>query len=444
MSPKWWLADPTIETMARRGDRVEDILTYVLVHNQALDLSLATVRSRISREGWRAGTKPGRRPDVVYAVVAPDDVLDVLAQTAPAPAPDEAESDKAYRRAKAKEEQERLRIADRNREVAVLKRHEAARLEFLEDFDRLIARRPVVSVVPPRQPKAGTRRARSLILFLSDVHMGQLMEQSSGLGKYDMAVMNERINRLSEEVMAITQDLRAGGPVDRLVIVWGGDIVDGRDIHPGHDWQSVPLVEQIDGGGQVLIESLLKPLAEYFPVVHNRVIPGNHGRIGKKGQLHRTGDSADMILGRYLQRLTAGMPNMDWHQAESWYSIFRLHGHNYVAAHGDAFKAFAGIPFYGAARYLQRLSAMFHVVPDALMVGHHHNAAAFPQGWSNIVMNGSVVGTGEFGAFLGYSGPPIQKLLLVSDDYAVATQFDLILSTRQEMVTATFDDLDAA
>jgi hypothetical protein len=217
--------------------------------------------------------------------------------------------------------------------------------------------------------------------------------------------------------------------------VLGGDLVDGRDIHPGHDHESVGIGLQLRVGPEVFARCLIGPLAAEFAEVEVVAFPGNHGRLGKKGQLDQVRDSLDLVFVDILELHCAGMANVTWHPRTTWFSYFTLHGHTYFASHGDNFKAWSGIPFYGAQRNKMNVESMINHTLDCILTGHHHTPAGFWRGYGKVIMNGSFVGASTFGSWLGYGGPPVQKLLLVDDTYACASEFDLILADVAECLT---------
>ena len=431
----------TVAAMRLRGDPMRDILEFLRI--EGYDLAPSTLGRQLPSLGITLPdtvSRGGRRCAPAFESPSQTHYREQGGIPCPvdAPAPDPPSTQEQIR-----EEQRQRRLTEAERTAKEMGRIAANRADLIDEIRRDVEHQPVIYVQPPR-PDRSPRKPRSLILFLSDVHVGQLAVRSDlgGLGGYDLGVYEERIGRVADKTLAIADDLRAGGPVDHLVIVFGGDIIDGRDIHPGHDHQSIPMGAQLRRGSEIMARRLMAPLASGFPRITCYQIPGNHGRIGRKGQLTIAGDSLDLVFGDYLKFRCEGMGNIEWRPQETWFAHFTLHGHAYFAAHGDAFKSWAGTPFYGATRYMGRIQSMLHRPIDALLVGHHHSPASFGSGHSNIVMNGSVVGTGSFGSWLGFASPPVQKLILSSADYAAATVYDLILASRAESLTEVPDDLD--
>lgn len=423
--------------------RDEALLADVTM-KRAAGLSPAALFHVVRQEGYATGTEARFRARLSQLGIhgpRPSQVLEhVVGDTSGLPdEPPTLEDLVSQTRTERERQRERA-------ELRVLREMATDNADFLDAVRAELARFPVSSIPRPDLDRERRGRPATLLLHLSDVHLGQLFESYVN-GSYNLDVAALRVSRIAEKVVAIVEALRAHRQVERLVIGWGGDIVDGRDIHPGHDWQSVPMEVQLNRGTQVMRDCLLEPLARTFPSVVNICVPGNHGRIGKKGQLHRTKDSMDTVFYAWLEDRCAGMGHVVWQTVRDSYYWFSLHGHGFILAHGDAFRAWGGIPFYGANRYLQNLSSMLHKPVDALLVGHHHQAANWRQGHSVLSMNGSVVAGGEFATFLGYGGPAVQKLHLVEDRFPVATSYDLVLTERHEVITAepaNLDDIFAA
>lgn len=337
-----------------------------------------------------------------------------------------------------RDEQLRRKLAKSEEENKEWRERAAINADLLDALRSEFAAQPKLTVTRPSSRYTGQRAPRTLVLHLSDIHVGQLFnrEKNGGLGEYSLEVFTERTHRLTDKVAALHEDLQRSGAVDRLVIVFNGDLVDGRDIHPGHDHQSVGMAAQLRIGPEVLAQAMLAPLAERFHQIDVFACPGNHGRIGKKGQLDRVEDSLDLVFMDILKLRCSGMDNINWHAWDKYFAWFELHGHTYFCAHGDAFKSWLNIPIYGAERYKSRIESLINRKIDVMMVGHHHSPANWATAFTNVVMNGSWVGTGDFGSWLGMGGAPTQKMVLVSDDFACATVYDLILADKKECLTA--------
>ncbi|HXI18409.1 MAG TPA: metallophosphoesterase [Chloroflexota bacterium] len=345
---------------------------------------------------------------------------------------EEVEREEVVREAQRKGREKRLKG-----EVKALRARESWRQDLIDAVREEFRRTPDLEVSAPLAQRSGGHKPRSLVLHLSDIHVGQLFSRakSGGLGGYDLSVFEKRAHALTQKVTALTQDIRRSGPVDRLVLLFNGDLVDGRDIHPGHDIQSEGMGPQMRVGPEVMAQAVVAPLARLFPQVDVFATPGNHGRLGKKGQLDRVEDSMDLVFMDILKLRCQSASNITWHPWDKSYAWFTLHGHTYFVAHGDAFKSWMNLPTYGATNYKGRLESLINRKIDVLLCGHHHNPAHWATGFTNIVLNGSWVGTGEFGAFLGMGGPPVQKMILVTEDFACSTSYDLILEKREKCLT---------
>lgn len=406
------------------------------------------LRLRLKRMGLGSRAKRlavARREGIPQAPVP---VSAPPADRANAARPDAPEDDATLvQRATAREQAQR-RVQEAEHRARALQAALADRADLIAAFHEAVAAYPRERVTAPLPaPDVRLGGDRTLVLFLSDIHIGQLFERvrGGGLGEYDLARFRLYVDRLVAKVLAVARDLRAAGPVRRLIVIWGGDLVDGRDIHAGHTLEATFIAVQIRVGVLTLSDLLVARFSAAFESVEMFGFPGNHGRQGKKGQLDYVRDSNDTIFLDWLEDRCCALSNVRWHPRDTWFSSFTLYGHWFLAAHGDSFKSFARIPFYGSMRYLSDLSALFHRPIDVLLCGHHHSSASFPKGFANIAMNGCWPGTSTFGSHqLGVGGPPVQKLLLVTPELPAATQYDLFLATRAEMLTHEPVNLDVA
>jgi len=321
-------------------------------------------------------------------------------------------------------------------------REELERRANLTDALRAeLAATPILTIPRPRISH-DERPERTLLAICTDVHTGQLYSGDGGLGKYNLDEFARRASRYAEAIIQIAEDYRRSGPTERLVIVFGGDLVDGRLIHRGQAIQSEEMATQLNVGPRVMSEGVMAPLSEAFAHIDVFGCIGNHGRLGQKGEMARVGDSLDTVFMDILQLRCQGMPNITWHPRDLWYADFRLHGHRYFAAHGDNFKSWNAIPAYGAIRNKGRMEGITNSVIDVICTGHHHSAANLHVNHGLVVLNGSWVGASEFGTWLGMSGPPVQKLLSVTDRFPAAAIHDIYLVDPADCVTHEPIDLD--
>lgn len=262
----------------------------------------------------------------------------------------------------------------------------------------------------------------TVVLPLYDVHIGHTFNKA--YGQYGIDLFAQQAVDLQTRLMRDLDGLSHSRDLKKLVVVFGGDIIEGRTIFKGQSKESMPLREQICTGSQVMVDALLAPLVKAFPSVDIFAVPGNHGRLGDKGELEKVDDNLDIIFTEFIKLQLRGTDHLDWHSPEAPYSYFNLHGFNFLASHGDGFKSWGGIPFYGASKNHGKMQNFLHNIIDVLLVGHHHSPADFNLGWGRVIMMNNWAGPSEFCAALALGGYPSQKVIIADDTDPAAITID--------------------
>jgi hypothetical protein len=96
----------------------------------------------------------------------------------------------------------------------------------------------------------------------------------------------ERLVHLSmDKTIQITEIMRADHPVKQLCLMFGGDIIENTTIFPSQVYEvDSDVMTQFIEASRIMIDILLKALA-YFELIEVIFEPGNHGRIGRFGEL---------------------------------------------------------------------------------------------------------------------------------------------------------------
>lgn len=177
----------------------------------------------------------------------------------------------------------------------------------LEKFGRLL--REVRQRTVPRA-EDGTAALRkgvqgeSIVLFLSDLHFGKLIlaENEPGRILFDKTVGRTRIRKLMDATLQEAHSRKA----DEIVVLMGGDLIDGEGIYPTqamHIQESV--LEQVKGTAATFLMELRRLSAiSGLPI---RVVgcSGNHGRISKEADELSNWDQAIYVM---LDLLCAEIP----------------------------------------------------------------------------------------------------------------------------------------
>lgn len=293
---------------------------------------------------------------------------------------------------------------------------------------------PSIVIPKPAAPKQSINKS-SIILPLYDLHIGHITNGPLGSSNHDLFV--SRCNTLVEDLLREIKSLKQSRTLERLVIVFGGDIVEGRTIYQGQGIESAPIQYQLCTGPEIIARNLIAPLAKEFPKIDVFCLPGNHGRIGDKGEFDKTQDNLDMVFCHILKLRCENIKHMEWHDLESWFGFFNLYGFSFFAAHGEGFKSWNSTPFYGASKYKDKMQDILNQKIDVLIVGHHHTAAEFTKGCSKVCLMGNWIGTNDYSASMALGGLPSQRMIVADPDNPVLATFDFMIARKEAPIKVT-------
>ena len=275
---------------------------------------------------------------------------------------------------------------------------------------------------PVPKPKADGRKKRGEVCLLpvSDWHVGKRTST------FDSNVAVERIRQLATKVSEITEIERADHPVRECHLLLCGDFTDGVMIFPGHSFEidSTLFTQLFTAAGAM--ESLISALAATFEHVTIWCQTGNHGRIGKKGDMPR-GDNTDRLLYRIVRERISGTSidsRITWHEPESWYSIVEIGGYRALLVHGDQIKSFGGTPAFAILKKCNSWSS--GVLPDFkdVWMGHFHNPLVLPlaNGRGRVFISPSIESDSAYAAeVVAAASMPAQRLCFVDPEKARVT-----------------------
>lgn len=312
-----------------------------------------------------------------------------------------------------------------------------------ELVDRIVAQ----STTPLPKPDFKVRRrgeedkpTRDILLPIFDAQYGQQVKPEdtvSGVGGFNSAVFRERLKLYVEKVSQLLYHYAAGHTIDNLIFALGGDMVEGDEIYRGMEWHlELHPAEQLLGIRDLIsyaIDAIMQTGAE-LGVKQASVlcVPGNHGKIGGK----RAGDrpasySWDYIAFRLIQERLANHPIRTFQIEPAGACYFDVKGNLFGMIHGDEIKGWGGIPFYGITRQDSRMIRTANVIPDYVLVGHHHQPASIPIGYGEWLMSGNFVGGNTLSKIVG-SNTPSQWCYGISDKWGVCDRFLLYLDEKRK------------
>jgi hypothetical protein len=277
--------------------------------------------------------------------------------------------------------------------------------------DAAVAHPPATTVPkPPRDRR--TKTDEVALIHATDWQVGKQTET------YDSDVAAARIALFGEKVAKITELHRAARPVRRAVLFLGGDMVEGVGIFPGQVWEvDSTLYAQVFRTAS-MIETLVRRLLASFETVEVWEEAGNHGRLGRKGEM-TGGDNMDRMAYGISRERFANEKRLTWHPMVSWCALAEIGNYRALLVHGDEIKSFGGnTPAFGILRKVTAwASGVVGPFDDAYM-GHFHTPMTLTQPNGNrIYLTGSPESDNQYAAeFVAARGHPSQRLNFVDSN----------------------------
>ena len=274
---------------------------------------------------------------------------------------------------------------------------------------------------PPYSPIVPGMREYTALLMFGDLQIGQYTrkDETGGLIEYSTEIFYERLANLERLLIQRIVEMRKAYTIRDLFIAGLGDFVENETIFEGQKSNiDSNVMDQFLNGARVIGDMLYR-LQSWFEGVRFVGVPGNHGRIGKKGEANIF-TNWDYILYELLKARLAGQPRISIEPVKSWWTIEQVRNSKFMLTHGDNIKAWNTIPYYGFDRADARQTMLLQgrdLEYNYWLTGHHHNPASVdrPNGGERII-NGAFPGGSIYSAReLTTASQPSQTLLFVGD-----------------------------
>jgi len=320
-----------------------------------------------------------------------------------------------------KKEKEILLKKAEDKKIAWL-RNQANKVDVINEMIKeAVAKVDPLIVEVHRKPKIEDTAVKpicTLWLEFSDLQLGTLItsEEMGGLNSHNWIIWQEKLNIWKEQVIEKIYIHQQNYLIDRIVISMLGDCVEGSSIFKGQVWKvDTNVVDQAINGANDTAAAFTEIMLSY-PEIHFDIFEvfGNHGRIGDKGE-NPYSCSMDKVYQRMLQgqlEKVSQLKNYTYYQNEAWFYLVEIYGWNHLLLHGDQGmnKLWSNRPtINGLEKGLTRYSQLFQQQIHFVHVGHYHNDVTMSFNLSQILINGSFIGTSNFSATqMVASSPPVQ------------------------------------
>jgi len=256
-------------------------------------------------------------------------------------------------------------------------------LEVLTDIVKrgAIEASPVLTL-PKYNIKQGKGDEEELVLLFSDLQVGHKSPSTN------MAVLENRMDKLTQAVIKITTLQRNSIPIKRLHIFALGDMIQSEDIMTKVDLDSLEMVlmDQVFKGALPMTEKLLLTLLPLFPDgIDVWCVPGNHGAISK---MSAPSTNWDTIIYKMLQAKTENYKGIRWHIEEKlFYQQVKIMGRTFMLSHGDCIPRYLNIPIYGVTQRAMRWQGSIGEF-EYMTLGHFHTPLRMDWNNTEIIING--------------------------------------------------------
>lgn len=357
-------------------------------------------------------------------------------------APEETSIEEEAIRLRAKRELEvREQRAELRMQVDDVKR-EILEQRIIDDFRRHLCDLPQsISVRLPSVPPVD-HSSDVAVLIVGDVHIGQVVdpEESEGLGTYNPAVMIARVHHLQQEAMRIL----TAHPVEKLLLLFAGDILHGQLGHSLEDNLTLPIATQSDLALHTFFP-FVAGLSRMVPMVEIHGVAGNHGRWPgmRKMPTERRWSNLDSIFYSALGALCehAGLKNVSYEHRISSRRTIDVRQFRIELLHGDEIRG-GNFCVSGMSREVTNATLRNVQVgrraPDLFICGDKHFSASLPFGTGSFLVNGSFVGTDNFGLNF-IPSPPSQTLFFLDPRLGRTVTHDIRLAHAELPVPLPYD-----
>lgn len=271
---------------------------------------------------------------------------------------------------------------------------------------------------PVARPGRDRRRSPEVaLLHLTDVHVGNITPS------FNPDVCEERVRTIAAKTSRIAEIQRADHPVRRCVVMLGGDLVEGVSIFPGQAYEVTSgLFEQAFRCVSIL-EAAILHLLDSFESVEVHEVWGNHGRLGRKGDMPRE-DNIDRMVGALLRDRLKGQPRLEWgDDSPAWHRVVEVGNYRALLIHGDSIRGYSGTPAFAIAkRFTAWAAGVLEPWTDGYM-GHYHQEMTIPiASGRRVFMTPSLVSDSSYATeFMGANAPPGARLHFIDPENARVT-----------------------
>jgi hypothetical protein len=297
---------------------------------------------------------------------------------------------------------------------------------------------PPKLVVPKAPQPSRRKREEKALLHVTDTQIGKLTES------YSTAVAEERLIRLADKVRHITEVRRSSAAVNEIVVLLGGDMVEGESIFPGQSHQiDQGLFEQACKTAPAIFVRLILSLLQTFPKVRVACVSGNHGRSAPRSVGSHPLTNWDRVCYQITRDILLGteqFPRKDLQNRltfeipDTFYTVQYIYDWGVLCVHGDQIRGgWAGFPLYGTAK---KVWGWIDSIPeefDLILFGHFHQYASGVLNYREYFAGGTTESGNVYAQEqMAATGWPIQRLMFFDKEQGIISEDRIYLNDPGE------------
>ena len=275
---------------------------------------------------------------------------------------------------KDEEYKERVRLQDARREYNKELREEARYENLIDVMKYAIDEMPNLSFRSKEVGSSGVKAS----LVVSDLHYGALIDNAVNF--YNTDVCKERMSMLLDKTIKYCTIHH----VKELYVNLAGDLVCGNIHLTSRVEQEEDIIAQTMQVSE-LLSNFLAELSKHVPSIVVVCVQGNHSRVtpNKKESLNQ--ENFERIIFEYIKMR---LPNIRMliNGAEDWIA-YNIGERKMFLEHGDKSSV-------SSAR--EKAINLLGYVPDTIVFGHFHHLEVNDDNGTDVVVNGSVMGSDSY------------------------------------------------
>jgi len=276
-------------------------------------------------------------------------------------------------------------------------------------YDAMLAQGKVPAVLAP---KKDPRKARAEVALVHSTDWQGAKVTTS----YNSEIMRTRVLQFADKIVQLTDLQRKHHPVREVVVMFGGDMIEGLFNYPAQLWQiDASLFGQFTNVSRLCVDFVRVMLANFEKVT---VVAewGNHGRIGGKRAEVPKSDNVDRMVYEMSRQILAGEKRLTWEDCPEDIQEVAVGNYRALLMHGDELgrAGFASPAAWIAGANRWKAGAHDYDFHD-IYLGHYHRHAQEPiQKHYNIFWTGSTESDNRYARdSMAASGLPSQRLHFV-------------------------------